>query len=213
MWSGTARYGFAGTEWAGVARCGESRTGIAGKAAIGRTGMERQDMAYKFRDGGTQRNGVTAEKTWKRLEAIRKREGDLTPIAIVNDARPEQAVLHPHFTWDDMVAGENWRAFEARNLVRSVVVVEADSSQVKDMMVSVETVDGRGYKPASVAVQTEDDFSSAHRMLMGKLSGIAAALDDLKRIAAGSERSDAMALIAAATEAMATARAAIEKIQ
>ncbi len=170
-------------------------------------------MICKFRDGCNQRNGVGADKVWRRLEQIRKREGDLTPTAIVDDARPEAATLHPLFTWDDAEAGERWRLFEARNLVRSVVVVKADSTEVQDVMVSVETADGRGYKPASVAVRTEDDFSSAHRMLMGKLSGIASALDDLKRIAAGGERSDAIALIAAATEAMATARAAIEKIQ
>ena len=68
------------------------------------------------------------------LERIYNTGGILTPAAVVDDARPEDAPLHSHFEWDDTVAGEQYRMVQARQLIRSVKVTvqpQPDASPVQ----------------------------------------------------------------------------------
>lgn len=58
----------------------------------------------------------------EQLERIYVRDGALTPIAVVEDARPEESPLHHRFEWDDLVAGELFRLNQAAALIRSVHV-------------------------------------------------------------------------------------------
>lgn len=47
-------------------------------------------------------------------------DGILTAKAIVNASRPDSALLHVKFEWDNDVAGERYRLQQARQLVRVV---------------------------------------------------------------------------------------------
>ena len=40
---------------------------------------------------------ASAEQAHGTFEAIRQRDGKLTPAAVVDEARPEDSVLHPDF--------------------------------------------------------------------------------------------------------------------
>lgn len=64
------------------------------------------------------------------LERIYETNGVLTPEAVVDDARPDDAPLHSHFEWDDALAGEQYRLVQARHLIRTVTV-EAPSSALR----------------------------------------------------------------------------------
>lgn len=67
---------------------------------------------------------VDAQAAGERLEEIRVRHnGRLTPTAVVDDARPQDAVLHPAFEWNDKVAAERFREDQARYMLRSIVIV------------------------------------------------------------------------------------------
>lgn len=67
------------------------------------------------------------------------RAGKGTPCEIVKAAEPENSKLHFHFTWDDAVAGFNWRKQEARVLVNAVVTV-TDDGVVMPLVESLQTV-------------------------------------------------------------------------
>jgi hypothetical protein len=54
------------------------------------------------------------------LLAIRDAAGVLTPGVVVDAARPADHPLHDRFEWDDALAGEAWRRFQARDLIQSV---------------------------------------------------------------------------------------------
>jgi hypothetical protein len=54
------------------------------------------------------------------LEKIRAENGGLTRQTVVDAARPKRAPLHDQFTWDDRLAGEQFRLIEAGNLIRRV---------------------------------------------------------------------------------------------
>lgn len=46
-----------------------------------------------------------------------------TSHAIVQKARPKRSPLHPYFEWDDSVAAESYRRFQAEHLARSITII------------------------------------------------------------------------------------------
>lgn len=50
-------------------------------------------------------------------------DGELTPEALVDASRSEDAPLHGMFTWDDSRAAELWRRHEAGRIIRCLVTV------------------------------------------------------------------------------------------
>lgn len=54
------------------------------------------------------------------LMSIYQRDGQLTPEAVVDEARPPGSELHNRFEWNDSVAAECFRHEQARELIRSV---------------------------------------------------------------------------------------------
>lgn len=104
--------------------------------------------------------GVSADVAGQTLEALTTAAGDrpLTPRMIVDASRPDDAPLHPAFTWDDVRAAELYREVEARAIVRSVRVVQEDQVGAKPMRVyvSVQQQFGadaqRGYVPVAKAM-------------------------------------------------------------
>lgn len=105
------------------------------------------------------RRKVKAEDAFGELERIREETGTLTPQGIVDESKPEEAVLHPEFDWDDEHAANEWRKEQARNIVQTLRVVEERDGGVETSapaLVSV-VVDGeRGYQPTRVAFADAD---------------------------------------------------------
>lgn len=56
-------------------------------------------------------------------------DGNLTPEALVDASRSEDAPLHGMFTWDDSRAAEKWRRHEASHIIRCLVTVVASKEQ------------------------------------------------------------------------------------
>lgn len=58
------------------------------------------------------------------LEQIREsNDGILYPQSVVDFARNEGTELHDKFEWDDTVAGENYRVWQARKIIRAVAIL------------------------------------------------------------------------------------------
>lgn len=78
---------------------------------------------------------VSAQVAGEELERIEARDGEITPKAVVNEARPEGSALHKAFEWDDEKAAEQYRLTQAGNLIRCIVVApssnQADSKSVQ----------------------------------------------------------------------------------
>ncbi len=99
------------------------------------------------------------------LIEIRSTRGELTPQAVVDEARNESHPLHNRFEWDDTLAGEAYRRTQAAELIRSVKVIYRETPEGEERSVrawsSLNTAsdDGaaKGYAPTEELVQ--DDFS------------------------------------------------------
>ncbi len=97
----------------------------------------------------------------KRTEKIRKSKGGiLVPKDVVDDARPEDAILHPAFEWDNDAAAEMYRENQARSLLRNIVLIEKEEGADRSpepIYINVRAVNDepRGYR--RVVDVAEDD--------------------------------------------------------
>jgi hypothetical protein len=75
--------------------------------------------------------------------------GHLKPDDVLQAAADRRSYLSQFFTWDDKEAAESWRLNEARALIRSVEVVEAEApnEERKRAFLSITDTQGRSYRP------------------------------------------------------------------
>lgn len=66
---------------------------------------------------------VAAEVVGHELDRIRDRDGSVSPKAFVDEARPDDAPMHPLLTWDNEAAAESWRREEAREVIGGVSTI------------------------------------------------------------------------------------------
>jgi hypothetical protein len=69
------------------------------------------------------RFGIDAQEAGEELERIKQRDRTIVPEVVVDEARPEDAVLHPAFEWEDPVAAERYRVIQAQQLIKRVRVI------------------------------------------------------------------------------------------
>lgn len=110
------------------------------------------DMVFKFTEG----SGLKGDPNvvGKELHAIRARRGELTPAAIVEEAKAPESPLHQYFEWDNDKAAEKWRVQQARVLVCSVVTVAVDGDETTPVRSFVSV--NRSYQPLEVVLSDAD---------------------------------------------------------
>ena len=89
-------------------------------------------------------NDKKAQVYGARLGSLLKEHGALSPEVVVTAARSGADPLHPYFQWDDIVAAENYRKMQARNLLGSIVV-------------KVRGEEVRAFEHVSVQMQAKDE--------------------------------------------------------
>lgn len=137
-------------------------------------------ITYSFRTG-TRVSGVDAQTAGQELARISHENGELTAPLVVQEARPDDAPLHPIFEWNDQVAAELHREHQARNLIRSVQIVREGEEQPEPVYVHVSTEGS--YMPAEEVVQRVDLFEQAYRDACDRLGQAQHSLDQLAAIA------------------------------
>lgn len=95
------------------------------------------------------------------LEALKEIEVDngiLTPHNVVEAARGEDHPLHKNFTWDNDLAGDKFRLFEARVLINSVrVEIMGEKREAYlNVVTKVNSVATRGYVSIEAVMSDED---------------------------------------------------------
>jgi len=171
-------------------------------------------MRYEYRHGMSSK-AVSAEAAYTELERIRAEHDDrLSPRDVVDESRPEVAVLHPFFEWDDGAAAEAYRVDQARKLTRSVYVVASDQ-QGRDLP-SVPVyfhVERHNYQPASVVVNQPDLFEQALQELQRQLAAAERAVRELEAVSKTGKDPDRMAAIGLAVQGFEAVRAAVAIIR
>lgn len=101
---------------------------------------------------------VSAQDAGQELERIYDERGKLDPPDIVEESRPDGAVLHPCFEWRDEVAAEKYREEQARHICRCIVRVEERENKEPLVCRAVLNVQG-SYHPISVIVRENDKYN------------------------------------------------------
>jgi hypothetical protein len=112
------------------------------------------------------------------LKSIEKRDGLLTPEAVLKAAENPKNPLHDAFDWDDGVAARGWRIHQARAIIRSVRVVRT-SEPPRQVYVSVSRAaagepeaKGRAYYGVDTVRKSEDMINDAIAHLRGKAAAL-----------------------------------------
>jgi hypothetical protein len=144
-------------------------------------------MTYSFRDSihRFDDSAITPEIAGKELERIYDKHGALRAQVVVDEARPDDAPLHPAFEWNDLVAAEYYRREQARSLIKTVQVVredENDETKNEPVYVNVGTKES-SYQPISKVVNTPDMFETAFSQACARIGSARRALAELQEVA------------------------------
>ena len=124
-------------------------------------------MIYKVKSGA--RLKVSAQVAGEECERLES-EGRLTPQALVDESRPEDAPLHGCFEWDDTVAAEKWRQAQAAYIIRSVEVTVEESAEPVRAFVATISDESREYRSVGYVLRRADSrealLDSARRDLL-----------------------------------------------
>jgi len=137
------------------------------------------------------RFGIDPQAAGEELERIKHRDGTITAPAVVDEARPEDAVLHPAFEWQDPVAAEQYRLIQARTLIKRVRVICPEATQEPVVRATV----GMASEPIEPAMQEHDPLAFDLSKTVGSLVETKRQLHELKLKAA--RRFDRRKVIAA----------------
>ncbi len=79
---------------------------------------------------------ISADVAGKRIEELEQENGEVNPQILLDDSRPEDAVMHCCFEWRDDIAAERYRLEQSRDLLGNLRIVrieeeEPDSEPVK----------------------------------------------------------------------------------
>lgn len=169
---------------------------------------------YRYRDG-QQIKGVAAEHTYEELMRITdKNEGVLSPRAIVDESKPADAVLHPAFEWNNARAADSWRLHQARQIARSVYIVEPATDEApKQEAPAFFHIQRSEYRPTEQVIRRPDLFEQAIEQLHQKFAAAERAIKELERAAEGTADHDRLAAIALAVQGFEAVRQALAIIR
>lgn len=112
-----------------------------------------------------------------RLKELQDASGVITPDIILADAANEDSPLHPHFEWDDSVAGIKYRIEQARTLIRSVRLVLVEKRHQIKTVAYVRNPDSEHKEQGYVSsVVLRDDKARARIALVSELRRAESAL-------------------------------------
>ena len=116
-------------------------------------------MIYKWR---TFDYPVSAQKAGEHIEELNRELGEVTPQIMVDDARPEDALMHPLYEWNDAKAAEKYRHNQAKKILSELVIVrvsedERELPEPTKAFVSIKPRnESASYKPIVEALSDED---------------------------------------------------------
>lgn len=127
-------------------------------------------MGYEYKRGQSVA-GLSAGEVGAELERIRSERGDLTSKAVVEESRPDEAVLHDNFEWDDPKAAELYREQQARSIIHSVLVTDESAPDAPkpqafiSVLIDTEPKPQHVYQPAQ-AVADNPEWRAKHVALL-----------------------------------------------
>lgn len=180
--------------------------------------LAKEQVRFELRRG-VSIGGVKAKQIGDALTDIYSRCGGLTTQSVVDESRPENAVLHPAFEWDDSKAGELYRSKQARDIIKCVQIIKTDIAGSDTRTTAFVHIPGEitaagTYEPIHIVVQHPDKFVLALAAANQRLDSARDAVEDLKTASIESDQpQERMAILTIAAMSLQTARDAVQRLQ
>jgi hypothetical protein len=78
---------------------------------------------------------IDIDLAMEEMERIESLYGSLTPQNILDASRPQNALFHALFEWDDTIAAEHYRLQQARTILNNIEVTVVSDGQPKNIAV------------------------------------------------------------------------------
>lgn len=142
-------------------------------------------VRYEWNHG--YRNRIKAEIAGKVLHKLEVRYGHIHPQIIVDEARNPKNPLHGQFMWNDREAAEKYRLDQARDMLRSIRIIQYSSSgkaekQIAYVNVSIASESAGGvesegedvstYMAVPIVTASENLYSQVLQQAISMLSGL-----------------------------------------
>ena len=101
-----------------------------------------------------------------RLVQLTPKNGRLHPSVVVQDAKSLLSPLHDWFEWNDQKAAKKHRLNQARELIRSIDIVELSSKKRHRAFVQVEKI---GYRYTPEIIDNVDLIAVVYRDLLERM--------------------------------------------
>ena len=126
-------------------------------------------MAAKYSAASRRISDEQAQVYGRALKKM-ERAGPLTPKRIEYEARHKSNPLHDWFDWDDESAGYKYRLWQARDLIRIILVDTEEIEDTTRAFVSIVTPDGdREYRTTRVVMQDVDLRAQVIDEILGRI--------------------------------------------
>ena len=127
--------------------------------------------------------GIDAQTVADEITSI----GDaVSPQEIVEKAKDEMTELHKCFEWDDEIAAEKYRVYEARQLVRHLVIEkpepEEGEKEKPPVRYFLQTVNGTGYRPTEIIYRDENAYATLLETALAELKAFQRKYGRLKEL-------------------------------
>lgn len=173
----------------------------------------QKDRRIKFRSG-SRVSGCNAETASAELDRIREKFGKVVPANVVDESRSKRAPLHNVFEWNDGAAAQEYRLYQARTLIRAVVVeyvIPENGSKETFVSVNEYTHVGDAYIPTEIVVNDVDMLDVALDELREKLGQAQYSVSSLEAaVAVHAKRKKWAPRVARVKKAIASARKELE---
>lgn len=121
-----------------------------------------------------------AQKVADEISAIGE---EVTPAQILEKARNSSTELHKCFEWDDTVAAEKYRLYQARSIVCHLVIKEVEEKpDAPQTRLFHKTDYSSGYKPITRIVRNEDEYQKLLSNAMRELRAFKAKYHSLSEL-------------------------------
>lgn len=151
-------------------------------------------MIYQFKNN-YRVPGATPQEVGDELEWIRSsNQGQLHPEHVVKKAANLLSPIHQAFNWDDEKAAHEYRLWQARQLIRSVCIVQKEGEEPIPAFWNVTVRSSpdekpeRYYQSSIVIAKSPEEYASALRLMQSELANAEKGLQRLYSLAPKGER-------------------------
>jgi len=122
------------------------------------------------------------------LYSLYKKDKKLSPKKVVNAARPKSSPIHDFFVWDNTEAGEKYREYQARALIKDLAEIIYDDDTEKNYQTNVAYYNVRDKNNKQLYVHVNDvvindDYSNqVLNDIISRLIELTSLMNNFKRL-------------------------------